>query len=115
VTVSVPRVLHPFALTGRQATDFLELVRGEGCRLWDAQGRSYLDATASLWYCNAGHGRREIQAAVAAQMEQLEVFHTFGRFTNRPEQQLAELLLELEPLPDARVLFTPVTPVAPCS
>ncbi len=104
--MSVPRVLHPFAVPARPAGDFLEIVRGEGCRLWDAQDRSYLDATASLWYCNVGHGRREILAAVSAQMEQLEAFHTFGRFTNRPQQQLAEMLLGLEPIPDARVLFT---------
>ena len=102
----VPRVLHPFAMPARRATDYLEIVRGDGCRLWDAQDRSYIDATASLWYCNVGHGRGEIAAAIAAQMAQLEVFHTFGRFTNRPEQQLAELLLGLEPIPDARVLFT---------
>ena len=104
--MTVPRVLHPFAMPARRATDYLEIVRGDGCRLWDAKGAGYIDATASLWYCNVGHGRREIAAAITAQMAQLDVFHTFGRFTNRPEQQLAELLLGLEPIPDARVLFT---------
>ncbi|MGA2924751.1 MAG: aminotransferase class III-fold pyridoxal phosphate-dependent enzyme [Solirubrobacteraceae bacterium] len=102
----VPHVLHPFAAPAREAADFLEIVRGEGCRLWDAQGRSYLDGTASLWYCNVGHGRREIREAVADQMQALEVFHTFGRFTNGPQQRLAEQLLALEPIADARVLFT---------
>ena len=81
-------------------------MRGEGCRVWDADGRSYLDGTASLWYCAAGHGRREIADAVAAQMAELEAYHTFARFTNWPEDRLAELLLSLEPIPDARVFFT---------
>ncbi len=105
--MSVPRVLHPFAAPARDADDFLEIVRGEGCRVWDASGRSYLDGTASLWYCAAGHGRREIIDAIAEQLGELEAYHTFARFTNRPEQRLAELLIdELQPIPNARVLFT---------
>ncbi len=104
--MTVPKVLHPFAVPARPAADYLEIVRAEGCRVWDSEGRSYLDGTASLWYCAAGHGRREIAEAVAAQMAELEAYHTFSRFTNRPEQRLAELLLELEPIPDARVLWT---------
>ena len=104
--MTVPQVLHPFAAPTRQAGDYLEIVRGEGCRLWDSDGREYLDGTASLWYCAVGHGRREIAHAVAAQMEQVAAYHTFASFTNGPEQRLAELLMELEPIPDARVLFT---------
>jgi putrescine---pyruvate transaminase len=104
--MTVPQVLHPFAAPSRQAGDYLEIVRGEGCRLWDSDGRVYLDGTASLWYCAVGHGRREIADAVAAQMEQVAAYHTFASFTNGPEQRLAELLMELEPIPDARVLFT---------
>src|SRR6476646_1075471 len=104
--MTVPQVLHPFAAPTRQAGDYLEIVRGEGCRLWDSDGREYLDGTASLWYCAVGHGRREIANAVAAQMEQVAAYHTFASFTNGPEQRLAELLMELEPIPDARVLFT---------
>jgi len=104
--MSVPSVLHPFAAPAREAQDFLEIVRGEGCRVWDADGRSYLDGTASLWYCAAGHGRREIIDAITAQLSELEAYHTFARFTNRPDQRLADLLMELEPIPDARVFFT---------
>jgi putrescine aminotransferase len=106
-TMTLPRVLHPFAAPSRPADQFLEIVRGERSRVWDADGRSYLDGTASLWYCAAGHGRREIIDAAAAQLGELESYHTFARFTNRPEDRLAELLLdELEPIPSARVLFT---------
>jgi len=104
--MTVPQVLHPFAAPAKPAEDFLEIVRGEGCRVWDVDGKSYLDGTASLWYCAAGHGRREIADAVTAQMAKLEAFHTFARFTNAPEDELAGLLLELEPIPDARVFLT---------
>jgi putrescine---pyruvate transaminase len=104
--MAYPRVLHPFAVPARPADEFLEIVRGEGSRVWDADGRSYLDGTASLWYCAVGHGRRQIIDAISAQLNLLDAYHTFARFTNGPEQRLAELLLELEPIPDARVFFT---------
>lgn len=104
--MSVPSVLHPFASPAREAGDYLEVVRAEGSRVWAADGREYLDATASLWYCAAGHGRRAIADAVAAQMVELDAYHTFGRYTNRPQEQLAEELLALGPVPGGRVLFT---------
>ena len=104
--MTVPQVLHPFAAPAKPAEEFLEIVRGEGCRVWDVYGKSYLDGTASLWYCAAGHGRQEINDAVTAQMAKLAAFHTFARFTNAPEDELAGLLLELEPIPDARVFLT---------
>jgi putrescine---pyruvate transaminase len=104
--MSTPPVLHPFAAPSRAAGEFLSIVRADGCRLWDEEGRSYLDGTASLWYCAAGHGRVEIIEAVHAQMLELDSYHTFSRFTNPPSRRLAEALLELEPIADARILFT---------
>ena len=104
--MTVPRLLHPFAAPTTDADEFLEIVRADGCRLWDHQGRTYLDGTASLWYCAAGHGRTEIIEAVHEQMGQLVAYHTFGRFTNPPAQRLADELMELEPIAGARVLFT---------
>jgi hypothetical protein len=41
------------------------MVRGEGCRLFDARGRSYLDGLAGLYVVNVGHGRTEIAEAMA--------------------------------------------------
>ena len=45
--------------------------RGEGARLYDVQGREYLDGIAGLWVVNAGHGRREIAQAYADQAARL--------------------------------------------
>ena len=33
----------------------LALVRGEGCRVWDADGKEYLDFVSGLAVCNLGH------------------------------------------------------------
>ena len=50
------------------------IVRGEGARVWDDQGKSYLDGLAGLFTVQAGHGRREIAEAMAKQAEQLAFF-----------------------------------------
>jgi putrescine aminotransferase len=84
----------------------LVIDRGEGSRVFDVSGRGYLDATASLWYCNVGHGRREIAEAVSTQMQRLEAYSTFGDLANRPVLDLADRVSALSPLEGALVFFT---------
>ena len=60
---------------------------------------------ASLWYCNVGHGRREIADAVAAQIETLEAYSCFEPFTNPAADELADRLVELSPIPSSRVFL----------
>ena len=82
---------HPFAnMAAVQASGELSIVRGEGYYVWDDQGRRYLDATASLWYCNVGHGRSGIAEAVATQMRELETYSTFQDLTSPVVAALAE-------------------------
>jgi putrescine---pyruvate transaminase len=102
--MNVPTFLHPFARPA--ATDFIEIVGGEGAEVRDADGRAYVDALASLWYCAVGHGRTEIVDAVADQMRRLACFHTFDRFTNPPAERLCARVAELAPMPDVRVFLT---------
>lgn len=96
--------LHPFARPA--ATDFLCLVRGEGALVYDDRGRDYVDAMASLWFCDVGHGRAEIADAVAGQLRTLAAFHAFDMFTNEPAEELAAALADRAPMRDARVFFT---------
>jgi putrescine aminotransferase len=95
--------LHPF--TPPTADDFITIVRGEGAHVFDDDGNRYIDAMASLWYCNVGHGRGEIADAVAEQLRTLDAFHTFERFTNPPTEQLCARLAELAPMDDTRVFL----------
>jgi putrescine aminotransferase len=101
-----PSLLHPFARPGAPRSSYLDIVAGHGAEVTDRQGRVYIDALASLWYCNIGHGRAEIAEAVSAQMRRLEVFHTYDRFTNPPADAIADRLAGLAPMPDARVFLT---------
>ncbi len=95
--------LHPFARPTKD--DFVTITRGEGALLWDSDGNEYVDAMASLWYCNVGHGRAEIADAVAAQMRTIETYSCFDPFTNGPAEELAERIATLSSIPDARVFL----------
>ena len=95
--------LHPFAKPTRER--FITIARGDGALLWDADGNELVDAMASLWYCQVGHGRTEIADAVAAQISTIEAYSCFDPFTNAPADALAERIASLTPIPDARVFF----------
>ena len=100
------RFWHPFADMAQVAQDELVLDRGEGVWLWDEAGNRYLDSTAALWYCNVGHGRRELADAAAVQMTRLAACSNFDRLANRPALELAERIAARAPMKDAVVFFT---------
>lgn len=100
------RFWHPFADMGAVAHggEFV-IDRGEDVWVWDVEGHRYLDATASLWYANVGHGRPEIAAAVAAQLGKIEAYSAFGDFACAPTLELCEILASHTPMP-ARIFLT---------
>ena len=99
------RFWHPFADMGAVRGHELVIERGEDVWVWDEQGRRYLDATASLWYANVGHGRGEIAAAISEQLSKIEAYSAFGDLATRPTLELAELLADRAPMP-SRVFLT---------
>lgn len=78
---------------------------GEGVWLESTDGRRFLDATAALWYCAVGYGRREIADAVAEQLVRLPAYSSFGAYTTEPTVQLAARLAALAPIDDAVVFL----------
>ncbi|MGH2631543.1 MAG: aspartate aminotransferase family protein [Actinomycetota bacterium] len=98
---------HPFAdMHAVEANGATSLVRGEGAYVFDDTGRRYLDATASLWYCNVGWGRNEIADAAAMQLRTLPTYSTFGDLTNGPSEALAERVASLAPVRGSKVFLT---------
>lgn len=75
---------------GRQP---LVLVKGQGCRVWDDQGKEYLDCLAGLAVCNLGHAHPDIAKAAAAQLTQL--VHVSNIYYTTPMVELAEALVRL--------------------
>ena len=102
-----PALWNGFANMASLAGRAVTIVRGEGTTVFDTAGRPYLDAIASLWYSNVGHGRLELADAAAAQMRQLAAYQTFEPFSNPPAEALARRVAGLAPVAGARVFFTP--------
>ncbi|MFQ5894364.1 MAG: aspartate aminotransferase family protein [Nitrospinota bacterium] len=71
------------------------MVRAEGCSVWDAEGREYLDAMAGLWCVNIGYGRKEVADAAYAQMLKLP-YYPLSQI-HEPAVRLAAKLAELLP------------------
>ncbi|WP_219417725.1 aspartate aminotransferase family protein [Pseudonocardia nigra] len=81
------------------------MVRGEGCRVWDAAGREYLDGLAGLFVVQAGHGRRELAEAAARQAADLAFFPIWS-YAHPAAIDLAERLAAHAPGDLNRVFFT---------
>jgi len=71
-------------------------VRGQGCYLWDEDGRRYLDGLAGLFVVQIGHGRSDIANAAAKQMEQLAYTPSWAA-THPPAIEASKLLTSLAP------------------
>jgi putrescine---pyruvate transaminase len=99
------RLWHPFADMSHVRSAELVLDRGEDVWIWDTDGNRYLDATASLWYANVGHGRQEIVDAAAQQMGRLEAYSAFGDFTTEAATELAGRLSDLAPMEDTKIFL----------
>ncbi|MEA2546622.1 MAG: putrescine---pyruvate transaminase [Chloroflexota bacterium] len=96
---------HGFADMHSVADAEVVIRSAEGVWLEDTAGNRYLDATAALWYCNVGYGRREIADAVAEQLVRLPAYSSFGAYTSEPSVALAERLAALAPIPNAVVFL----------
>ena len=83
----------------------LVIERGDGCKLYDLDGREYLDGVSSLW-CNLhGHRHPRIDAAIRAQLDRVAHTTSLGA-SNSTTIKLARRLVELAPPGLNRVFFS---------
>ena len=68
--------------------------RGQGARIYDVDGKEYIDGLSGLWNVFAGHGRKELARAAAQQMETLGYCSGYSGSTNVHAIDLAERLSE---------------------
>ena len=66
--------------------------RGEGARVWDSDGRDYIDFSAGIAVCSLGHADPDLVAALVAQAGRL--WHTSNVFHSEPPLRLAQELVE---------------------
>jgi acetylornithine aminotransferase len=90
------------ALMPNYGTPPVAISRGAGCRVWDADGRQYLDLIAGIAVSSLGHAHPAIVDAVTRQVA--KVAHTSNLFLHEREIELAERLLALLGA-DGRVFF----------
>jgi len=72
------------------------ITRGEGHRIYDINGKSYIDGLAGLFVVNAGHGRSRIAQAGAKQAEELAFFPIWS-YAHPKAIELADRLAEYAP------------------
>lgn len=68
----------------------ITFVKGEGSRLWDAEGREYLDLASGLAVTNLGHAPKRIAEKLTAQMH--ELWHVSNLFHTPQQEKLARML-----------------------
>ncbi|MDQ3751487.1 MAG: aspartate aminotransferase family protein [Actinomycetota bacterium] len=81
----------------------IALERGEGCYVWDTQGRRYLDFFGGILTTMSGHAVPEVVEAIRAQADKM--LHSSTLYLIEPAIQLAEKIAGLSPLKDAKVFF----------
>jgi putrescine---pyruvate transaminase len=98
----------PYSPPGHQGAGFNEiriLERGQGTKMWDADGNEFLDGISALEAAILGAGDEEVIAAMEAQARELSFLDLF-RFAAPSQIELAERLAQLAPGMQ-RVFFTP--------
>lgn len=91
-------MLHPVSnLKQVREHGALVMARGEGVYLWDTDGKRYIDAFAGLWNVNVGHGRQELAAVAADQINDVAFVPTFFGLASPPAIELAAKLADLFP------------------
>jgi len=102
----IATVLHPY--TDHKAhliNGPLVVSRGKGVRVYDDQGKDYLEAMAGLWCASLGFDNERLVQAAANQMRKLPFYHSFTAKSHEPMIDLAEMLIERAPAPMSKVFF----------
>ncbi len=98
--------LHPYTnLALHESKGPLIAVRGEGVRIFDEEGRDYIEGMAGLWCAALGFSEPRLVEAAERQMRALPFFHMFSHKAHAPGIRLSERLVEMAPVPMSRVFF----------
>ncbi len=95
-------VFHSWSVQG--SLDPLVIRSGQGCRLWDYEGKEYLDFSSQLVNTNIGHQHPKVVAAIKAQADELT---TIAPSTaNHARNEAAKRIVGLAPDGFSKVFFT---------
>jgi 4-aminobutyrate--pyruvate transaminase len=95
----IAHVLHPYTDHRAHAKNGpLVIARGEGVRVFDDQGKEYIEAVAGLWCASLGFDNKRLVEAAHRQMLKLPFYHAFTAKSHEPLIDLSEMLIERSPL-----------------
>jgi len=98
IQMDIDHMLHPVTNLHQHAkVGPLVFARGEGARIWDTNGKEYIDGFAGLWNVNVGHGRSVLADVAREQMETLAFAPTFFGLATPPAIELAAKLAQIIP------------------
>lgn len=84
----------------------LEIVKAEGSRLWDAEGKEYIDLIAGISVCNVGHRHPRVIKAIRKQLDSYLHLLVYGELIESPQVQYAKLITDHLPGSLNSVYFT---------
>lgn len=84
----------------------LEIVKAEGCRLVDADGKEYIDLIGGISVCNVGHRHPRVIEAIKKQLDDYLHIMVYGELVQSPQVQYAKKLTDHLPPSLNSVFFT---------
>lgn len=84
----------------------IEMVKAEGCSLWDADGKEYIDLIGGISVCNVGHRHPRVLTAIREQLDKYLHIMVYGELVQSPQVQYARLLTQHLPSTLNSVYFT---------
>jgi 4-aminobutyrate--pyruvate transaminase len=102
----IANVLHPYTdFRAHMKNGPLVIARGEGVKVWDDQGKEYIEAVAGLWCASLGFDSKRLAEAAYKQMLKLPFYHAFTAKSHEPLIDLSEMLIERAPVPMSKVFY----------
>jgi adenosylmethionine-8-amino-7-oxononanoate aminotransferase len=93
-----------YSLTASPGRRLPIAVRAQGCRIWDRDGREYLDACGGAMVMTLGHRHPRLIEAARRQLDRVTFTYRFS-FGNEPMLELAELMREIAPMERSWAFF----------
>lgn len=101
---SSPTMLEPHTPLNLKTAPHV-ITRGEGIKVWDSQGNSYLDGVSGILCTNLGYGEPRLIQAATDQMAKLAFYPSFDHRTNDVPLALADDLARIAPITMGRTFF----------
>ncbi len=84
----------------------LNIIKAAGSKMWDADGKEYIDLIAGISVCNIGHSHPLVVEAIKKQVDDYLHIMVYGELVENPQVQYATLLSKHLPLSLNSIFFT---------